>query len=95
MQRITNQTTRTQGIAPLVQKGIPPLVENGNRFPNSLTAKLERTRTEVRRACADVEAVEGRFLDYETAEAIQRALVAANRNLQELTLQVACLERKR
>jgi hypothetical protein len=42
-----------------------------------------------------VQASEGRFLDFSTAEAIQRALVAADRNLQELTLQVACLERKR
>jgi hypothetical protein len=63
--------------------------------PETIAQKLERTRAEVRRAITDVQAVEGRFLDYETTEAIQRALVAANRNLQELTLQVACLERKR
>jgi hypothetical protein len=87
MQRLTNHTTRAQGIAPLVQNSI--------RVENSLTQKIERTRAEVRRALGDVQAVEGRFLDYATAEAIQRALVAAARNLQELTLQVAVLERKR
>ncbi len=70
---------------------------SAKRYPGSgpLTAKLERTRAEVRRAQENVQASEGRFLDFSTAEAIQRALVAAARNLQELTLQVACLERKR
>ena len=87
MQRLTNHTTRAQGI--------PPLAENSVRTDNSLTAKLERTRADVRRAITDVQASEGRFLDFSTADVIQRALVVANRNLQELTLQVACLERKR
>jgi len=63
--------------------------------PETITRKLEHTRAEVRRAQENVQASEGRFLDYATAEAIQRALVAANRNLQELTLQVAVMERKR
>ncbi len=84
MQRITNQTTRTQTLSIRMDNS-----------PETIAQKLERTRAEVRRAITDVQAVEGRFLDYETTEAIQRALVAANRNLQELTLQVACLERKR
>jgi hypothetical protein len=87
MQRLTNHTARAQGI--------PPFVENSTRSNNSLTAKLERTRADVRRAITDVQASEGRFLDFSTAEAIQRALFDAARNLQELTLQVACLERKR
>ncbi len=64
------------------------------RMENSLTAKLERTRAEVRRAQENVQAVEGRFLDYATAEAIQRALFDAARNLQELTVSVTVLERR-
>ncbi len=63
--------------------------------PETITRKLERTRAEVRRAQENVQASEGRFLDFSTAEAIQRALVAAARNLQELTLQVAVMERKK
>lgn len=81
---LSKQHTRAQGLS--LRKENPP---------ETVTRKLERTRAEVRRAIVDVQASEGRFLDYATAEAIQRALVAANRNLQELTLQVACLERKR
>jgi hypothetical protein len=63
--------------------------------PESITRKIERTRAEVRRAITDVQAVEGRFLDFSTADEINRTLAAAARNLQELTLQVAVLERKR
>ncbi len=81
---LSKQHTRAQGLS--LRKENPP---------ETVTRKLERTRAEVRRAIVDVQASEGRFLDYATAEAIQRALVAAARNLQELTLQVACLERKR
>jgi hypothetical protein len=63
--------------------------------PETITRKLAATRAEVRRAQENVQASEGRFLDYATAEAIQRALFDAARNLQELTLQVAVMERKR
>ncbi len=81
---LSKQHTRAQGLS--LRKENPP---------ETVTRKLEHTRAEVRRALGDVQASEGRFLDFSTAEAIQRALVAADRNLQELTLQVACLERKR
>ncbi len=84
MQRITNQTTRTQGLTTMVVSA-----------PENIMRKIERTRAEVRRAITDVQAVEGRFLDYETADALQRALSTAARHLEELTLQVAVLERKR
>jgi predicted transcriptional regulator len=87
MKSLTHQQTRAQGIARIVQSSV--------RTEDSLTAKLERTRAEVRRAITDVQAVEGRFLDYETADILQRTLSSAARNLQELTLQVAVLERKR
>jgi hypothetical protein len=69
-------------------------VEKSTRVENSLTQKLERTRLEVRRAIVDVQASEGRFLDFETADILQRALSSAARNLQELTLQVAVMERR-
>jgi DNA polymerase I-like protein with 3'-5' exonuclease and polymerase domains len=84
MQRIANSTTRTQTFS-----------RRRENSPETITRKLEHTRAEVRRAITDVQASEGRFLDYATADVIQRALVAADRNLQELTLQVAVLERKR
>ncbi len=84
MQRITNQTTRTQTFS-----------RRRENSPETIMRKIERTRAEVRRACADVQAVEGRFLDFETADMLQRTLSSAARHLEELTLQVACLERKR
>jgi hypothetical protein len=65
------------------------------RKDDSLAAKLTATRAEVRRAITDVQASEGRFLDFSTAEAIQRALFDAARNLQELTVSIAVMERKR
>jgi glucose/arabinose dehydrogenase len=58
----------------------------------TITQKLERTRAEVRRAITDVQAVEGRFLDYETADALQRTLSTAARNLEELTITLAVME---
>jgi len=91
---LSNQHTRAQGIAQIVQKGIAQFAQNSVRTEDSLTAKIERTRAEVRRAQENVQASEGRFLDFSTAEAIQRALFDAARNLQELTLQVAVMERK-
>ena len=84
---LSNQRTRAQGI--------PQIAEKCNRLHDSLAAKLERTRLELRRAQENVQASEGRFLNLSTAEVITRALLSAARNLQELTLQVACLERKR
>ncbi len=81
---LSKQHTRAQGLS--LRKENPP---------ETVTRKLERTRAEVRRAQENVQASEGRFLDFSTAEAIQRALFDAARNLQELTLQVAVMERKK
>jgi len=92
---LSNNSTRAQGIPQIVEKGIAGFLQNAIRVADSLTAKLERTRLELRRAQENVQASEGRFLDFSTAEVITRALLSAARNLQELTLQVACLERKR
>ncbi len=80
MKSLTDQRTRAQGLS--------------LRKDNSLAAKLAATRAEVRRAITDVQAVEGRFLDYETADALQRTLVSAARHLEELTITLACMERK-
>jgi hypothetical protein len=80
----TNETIRrAQGLTTIVKSA-----------PETIARKIERTRAEVRRACADVQAVEGRFLDYETADMLQRTLSSAARNLQELTVQVAVMERR-
>lgn len=84
MQRIANNTTRTQTFS-----------RRRENSPETITQKLEHTRAEVRRAITDVQASEGRFLDYATAEAIQRALFDAARNLQELTVSIAVMERKK
>ncbi len=83
MQRLTNQTTRAQTFS-----------RRRENSPETIAQKLERTRAEVRRAITDVQASEGRFLDYETADILQRALFDAARNLQELTVQVAVMERR-
>jgi hypothetical protein len=83
MQRITNQTTRTQTFS-----------RRRENSPETITRKLERTRLEVRRAQREVQASEGRFLDFSTAVAIQRSLITAARNLEELTVQAAVMERK-
>ncbi len=80
---LPNQHTRAQGMIPI-----------GNTSPETITQKLERTRADVRRAITDVQAVEGRFLDYATADALQRTLSTAARHLEELTITFAVMERK-
>jgi hypothetical protein len=61
---------------------------------DSPTCKLEQARAQLRHAISDVQATEGRFLDFETAESITRALDAASRHLKELTITLAVMERK-
>jgi len=58
------------------------------------TAKLERARLALRNIARDVQVTEGRLLDFETADAMQRALHATLRTLEELTLTVAVMERR-
>ncbi len=60
---------------------------------NAPARKLEQARAQLRRAIVDVQATEGRFLDYETADSIQRTLSDAARNLKELTITLAVMER--
>ncbi len=58
------------------------------------TAKLEHARLALRNVSRDVAVTEGRLLDFETADAMQRALNATMRTLEELTLTVAVMERR-
>ena len=58
------------------------------------TQKLERARLALRNISRDVQVTEGRLLDFETADAMQRALCATLRTLEELTLTVAVMERR-
>ena len=58
------------------------------------TAKLERTRVALRTVSRDVQVTEGRLLDFETADAIQRTLNATLRELEELTLTISVMERR-
>lgn len=60
----------------------------------SATQKLEQVRNRVRFAQRSVTASEGRLLDFDTAEAIGRALSMAVRDLEELALQMAVMARK-
>ncbi len=68
---LSKQHTRAQGLS--LRKENPP---------ETVTRKLERTRAEVRRAITDVQASEGRFLDYATAETITRSLAAVAAHIQ-------------
>jgi len=56
--------------------------------------KLERARASLRNVSRDVQVTEGRLLDFETADAMQRTLNATLRELEELTLTVAVMERR-
>jgi hypothetical protein len=80
---LPNQHTRAQGMIPI-----------GNTSPETITQKLERTRLELRRAQENVQASEGRYLDFSTAETIMRSLLSTSRDLQELTIAISIIERK-
>ena len=56
--------------------------------------KLEQARSRIRFAQRSVTASEGRLLDYDTAEEIGRALAAASRDLEQLSIQVSVMERR-
>jgi hypothetical protein len=56
--------------------------------------KLERARTQIKRVARDVQTTEGRLLDYETADEMQRALQATLRDLDALTITLAVMERR-
>ena len=58
------------------------------------TQRLQHARSRLRFALRSVTATEGRLLDFDTAEEISRALSAVSRDLEELTLHVAVMERR-
>jgi hypothetical protein len=55
--------------------------------------KLERVRGRVRTVARAVQVTEGRLLDFDTADDIMRALHTAARELEELTITIAVMER--
>jgi len=57
------------------------------------TRKLERVRERVRTVTRAVQVTEGRLLDFDTADDIMRALHTAARELEELTITIAVMER--
>ncbi len=60
----------------------------------SLKARLEAVRVQLRLIGRDIQASEGRFLDFTTAETLQRALHHTTRQLDAIAISVAVLERK-
>ncbi len=80
---LPNQHTRVQGLTTIVVSA-----------PETIAQKIERTRLELRRAQENVQASEGRYLDFSTAETIMRSLLSASRDLQELTIAISIIERK-
>ena len=56
--------------------------------------KLERVRERVRVVTRAVQVTEGRLLDFDTADDIMRALHTAARELEELTVTFAVMQRR-
>ncbi len=56
--------------------------------------KLERVRGRVRTVTRAVQVTEGRLLDFDTADDIMCALHTAARELEELTLTIAVMQRR-
>ena len=74
---------------------IPPLAEKPAPAPKlDASQKLEHARNHLRFALRSVAATEGRLLDFDTAEEISRALVAASRDLEEAQISWAVMERR-
>jgi hypothetical protein len=61
----------------------------------SLKTRLEAVRTQLRLIGRDIQATEGRFLDFNTAETLQRALYHTTRQLDAIATSVAIIERER
>ncbi len=57
-------------------------------------ARVERARTQIKRVARDVQTTEGRLLDYETADEMQRTLHATLRELEQLTITLAVMQRQ-
>ncbi len=57
-------------------------------------ARVERARTRIKSVARNVQTTEGRLLDYETADEMQRTLHATLRELDQLTITLAVRERQ-
>ena len=69
-------------------------VNNTTTTPQTPARKLERVRERVRAVTRAVQVTEGRLLDFDTADDIMRALHTAARELEELTLTIAVMQRR-
>ncbi len=71
------------------------MMQNNTRTITQTPArKLEQVRERVRVVTRAVQTTEGRLLDFDTAEDIMRALHTAARELEELTVTVAVMQRR-
>ncbi len=68
---------------------------NTNTTTQTPARKLERVRERVRTVTRAVQVTEGRLLDFDTADDIMRALHTAARELEELTLHLAVISRRK
>ncbi len=69
-------------------------MNNTTTMTQTPAQKLERVRGRVRTVSRAVQTTEGRLLDFDTAEDIMRALHTAARELEELTVTVAVMQRR-
>ena len=69
-------------------------VNNTTTTTQAPARKLERVRESVRVVTRAVQVTEGRLLDFDTADDIMRALHTAARELEELTLTIAVMQRR-
>jgi len=67
---------------------------NTNTPTQAPAQKLERVRERVRTVTRAVQTTEGRLLDFDTADDIMRALHTAARELEELIVTVAVMQRR-
>ncbi len=67
---------------------------NTNTPTQTPARKLESVRERVRTVTRAVQVTEGRLLDFDTADDIMRALHTAARELEELTVTVAVMQRR-
>ncbi len=58
------------------------------------TQQLESARSRVRSVMSDISSTEGRFLDFDTAEDMSRTLSTVMRDLEELSMTIAVMQRK-
>ncbi len=72
---------------PAQQRSAPPEA--------SLKTRLEAVRVQLRLIGRDIQAVEGRLLDFNTAETIARSLHHITRQIDTVAISVAIIERER